>query len=130
MIGTFTSMMFMICAMVCRNVRGNHGFRWYSVNLMLVNLVVMLMIVANDKDLYSFVKSNISQSTYSHLKSYNSDIVELSNIVYVSTSTVLIIDTTYRYRRDDYSGFTHKQWFALCSLADLVPLSFVIVQVG
>ncbi|KAI6182186.1 hypothetical protein M3Y97_00353200 [Aphelenchoides bicaudatus] len=125
---TLVSMIFTIVVMIKRKSNGYRGFRWYSANLMLINFIALIVIVANDHDLAFLIKSAVSHNTYNRLKIYSFDLVELSNIVYVCTTTFLIVEATNRYRQNGGSGFTHRNWFIITALSDLVPFAFVVVQ--
>lgn len=84
--------------------------------------------MANDKDLSFLIKSNVCAATFARFKAYNFDIIELSNIVYVSTTTFLIVESTKRYRRSEYDGFSHFQWLQISLFCDLLPLLYLVIQ--
>ncbi|KAI6218068.1 hypothetical protein M3Y95_01180900 [Aphelenchoides besseyi] len=126
-IATFTFMAIIIAIVVRSKPHGHRAFRWYTVNLLLINFLMTISVTFNEKELSFLFKDNLSNSLRARSKQYHFNIVELSNVVYCSTTFFLITDSTNRYRRNS-QGFTSTTWLAITLLCDCIPFFYIVIQ--
>ncbi|KAI6234454.1 hypothetical protein M3Y99_00796600 [Aphelenchoides fujianensis] len=113
---------------------GHRGFKWYSINLMAVNFLTAISITLNEKDLFFLLRDNLSAGLKARAKLYHFQIVELSNVVYLSTTVFLIVDSTARFVRE--SGTIAETvpasrpflWLLVCLACDFIPFVYIAIQ--
>ncbi|KAL3107568.1 hypothetical protein niasHT_013217 [Heterodera trifolii] len=112
---------------ITRGKRGYFGTRMYTINLTIFAIMqIFLLAWAQPNDCFGLAKI-ASISTRNFFNKYNAQLMEWSQIVYLSCTTVLIVDCMQRYRGNG-AGIGKLRWLLAILILDFIPTVYIFVK--
>ncbi|KAL3089123.1 hypothetical protein niasHS_008488 [Heterodera schachtii] len=112
---------------ITRGKRGYFGTRMYTINLTIFAIMqIFLLAWAQPNDCFGLAKI-ASIYTRNFFNKYNAQLMEWSQIVYLSCTTVLIVDCMQRYRGNG-AGIGKLRWLLAILILDFIPTVYIFVK--
>uniref|UniRef100_A0A914I8U1 Uncharacterized protein n=1 Tax=Globodera rostochiensis TaxID=31243 RepID=A0A914I8U1_GLORO len=116
-----------VLLIITRGKRGYFGARLYTLNLAVFAVVQILILAwAQPDDCFGIAKI-ASISVHNFFIKYNSQLLEWSQIVFLSCTTVLVLDCIHRYRGNGI-GIGKLSWILAVLILDVIPMAYIFVK--